>query len=194
MRVLKLDISGVPESWITLEHAVGYYATRAVAYTLDDPMRTLRGGHNHCGLRSTVDVHPIIAVNGTSAAGKLLSATPRLTRHNHKLFRRDRYTCGYCGGIFREHELKREHVIPTSRGGKDTWTNVVSACRSCNQLKAAKTPEEAGMPLLYVPYQPSLGRHDPAIARGAHSHRSDGVSARELATRLATGVVDVTGR
>ena len=46
-------------------------------------------------------------------------------------------------------------MIPTSRGGKDTWTNVVSACRSCNQLKAAKTPEEAGMPLLYVPYLPS---------------------------------------
>ena len=155
MRVLKLDISGVPESWITLEHAVGYYATGSVAYTLGDAMSTLRGGHNHRGLRSTVDVHPIIAVNGVSAAGKLLSATPRLTRHNHKLFRRDRYTCGYCGALFREHELEREHVILTSRGGKDSWTNVVSACRSCNQLKAAKTPEEAGMPLLYVPYQPS---------------------------------------
>ena len=155
MRVLKLDISGVPESWITLEHAVGYYATSAVAYTLGEAMSTLRGGHNHSGLRSTVDVHPIIAVNGASAAGKLLSATPRLTRHNHKLFRRDRHTCGYCGGLFREHELEREHVIPSSRGGKDVWTNVVSACRSCNQLKAAKTPEEARMPLLYVPYVPS---------------------------------------
>jgi hypothetical protein len=155
VRVLKLDISGVPESWITLEHAVGYYATGSVAYTLGEAMSTLRGGHNHFGLRSTVDVHPIIAVNGVSAAGKLLSATPRLTRHNHKLFRRDRYTCGYCGGVFRETELEREHVIPTSRGGKDHWTNVVSACRSCNQLKAAKTPEEAHMPLLYVPYIPS---------------------------------------
>jgi len=141
VRVLKLDISGVPESWITLEHAVGYYATGTVAYTLGDPMSTLHGGHNRCGLRSTVDVHPIIAVNGTSAAGKLLSAAPRLTRHNHKLFRRDRYTCGYCGGLFREHQLEREHVIPTSRGGKDTWANVVSACRSCNQLKGAKTPD-----------------------------------------------------
>jgi HNH endonuclease len=155
VRVLKLDISGIPESWISLEAAVGYYATDAVAYTLGDAMTALRGGHNRDGLRSRVDVHPIIAVNGASVADRLLRATPRLTRFNHKLFRRDRYTCAYCGGVFREDELEREHVVPTSRGGSDTWTNVVAACRACNQLKGALTPEEAGMPLLYVPYVPS---------------------------------------
>lgn len=155
MRVLKLDISGVPASWITLEHAVGYYATGAIAYTIGAAMKTLRGGHNCVGDRSAVEVHPIIAVNGVSAADRLLRSTPRLTRSNHKLFKRDRYTCAYCGGLFHEHELEREHVVPTSRGGKDVWTNVVSACRSCNQLKGAKTPEEARMPLLYVPYSPS---------------------------------------
>ncbi len=155
MRVLKLDISGVPESWITLEHAVGYYAQGVVAYTVGEPMRALRGGHNHAGIRSQIEVHPIIAVNGVSVADRLLRATPRLTRFNHKLFKRDRYTCAYCGGKFREDELEREHVVPTSRGGLDHWTNVVSSCRSCNQLKGAKTPEEAGMPLLYVPYVPS---------------------------------------
>lgn len=168
MRVLKLDISGVPESWITLEHAVGYYATGAVAYTLGDVMRTLRGGHNHRGDRSAVDVHPIVAVNGASAAGRLLSATPRLTRANHKLFKRDRYTCAYCGGVFRESELEREHVIPTSRGGRNAWSNVVSACHTCNQSKAAKTPEEARMPLLYVPYVPSRWEDMILQARAEH--------------------------
>jgi hypothetical protein len=168
VRVLKLDISGVPESWITIEHAVGYYATGAVAYTLGDAMRTLRGGHNHCGDRSAVTVHPIIAVNGASAAARLLSATPRLTRNNHKLFRRDCHTCAYCGDVFRETALEREHVIPTSRGGVDTWTNVVSACRACNQLKAAKTPEEARMPLLYVPYVPSRWEDMILQARAEH--------------------------
>jgi hypothetical protein len=168
VRVLKLDISGVPESWISLEYAVGYYATGAIAYTLGESMTALRGGHNHNGVRSRVDVHPIIAVNGASAAERLLRATPRLTRFNHKLFKRDRYTCAYCGGLFREDALEREHIVPTSRGGADTWTNVVSACRACNQLKGAKTPEEARMALLYVPYVPS--RWEDLILQARREH------------------------
>jgi hypothetical protein len=184
VRVLKLDISGVPESWITLEHAVGYYALGAVAYALGEPMQTLSGGHNHAGIRSHVDVHPIIAVNGVSVADRLLRATPRLTRFNHKLFKRDRYTCAYCGGVFREHELEREHVVPTSRGGKDAWMNVVSACRSCNQLKGAKTPEEARMPLLYVPYVPS--RWEDLILQAKAEHIV-GDQMEFLRSRLPTG-------
>jgi len=168
MRVLKLDISGVPESWITIEHAVGYYATGAVAYTLGVPMTALHGGHNHAGVRSAIAVHPIVAVHGASVAGKLLAVTPRLTRHNHKLFRRDRCTCAYCGEVFKPEDLEREHVIPVSRGGRDVWTNVVSACRSCNQRKAAMTPEEARMPLLYVPYQPSRWEDMILQARAEH--------------------------
>lgn len=168
MRVLKLDISGVPESWISLESAAGYYATGAIAYTLGEPMTTLHGGHNRRGARSLIELHPMIAVNGISVAGKLLAAVPRLTRFNHKLFRRDRYTCAYCGGHFAAEALEREHVVPLSRGGLDTWTNVVSSCRTCNQLKGAKTPEEAGMPLLYVPYQPSRWEDLILQARAEH--------------------------
>jgi hypothetical protein len=47
------------------------------------------------------------------------------------------------------------HVMPESRGGPWTWTNLVSACGACNNRKAARTPEEAGMPLVYLPYMPS---------------------------------------
>jgi hypothetical protein len=152
---LKLDISGVPESWISLEAAASYYAVGGVAYELGDKFVTFRGGHRCDGARSTLAIAPIIAINGASAAGRLLASTPRLTRFNHKLFKRDRFVCAYCGNTFRENELEREHVTPVSRGGIDAWTNVVSACRSCNQLKGAKTPEEANMPLLYVPYVPT---------------------------------------
>lgn len=95
-------------------------------------------------------------------AGKLLASTQRLTRHNYTLFRRDWCTCAYCGMLFREGELKREHAVPTGCGGTDTWTNLVSAYRSCNQLKAAKTPDEARMPLSYLPSP--VGGHDPASA------------------------------
>jgi hypothetical protein len=54
-----------------------------------------------------------------------------------------------------------EHVTPSSRGGSTVWQNVVSACRACNQRKGNRTPESAGMPLLYVPYVPN--RHEAFI-------------------------------
>jgi hypothetical protein len=166
--VLKLDISGVPESWISMEAAASYYAAQSVAYEFGADLVTFRGGHRHDGARSTITIAPIIAISGASAASKLLSATPRLTRFNHKLFKRDRCVCAYCGSVFAEAQLEREHVIPLSREGADTWTNVVSACRICNQLKGAKTPEEAKMPLLYVPYVPSRWEDLILQARAEH--------------------------
>jgi hypothetical protein len=168
VRVLKLDISGVPESWISLETAVSYYALDSVAYEVGCTLATLRGGHRCDGTRSSLRVASIIAINGASAANRLLASTPRLKRFNHKLFKRDRFVCAYCGDTFREHGLEREHVIPLSRGGGDTWTNVVSACRACNQTKGAKTSEEAKMPLLYVPYTPSRWEDLILQARAEH--------------------------
>jgi HNH endonuclease len=154
--VLKLDISGIPQAWVTVEDAAHYYATKSVAYTMGEPCAVLRGGYSKLtSLRSQLSIHPILAVRGASAAHKLLSATPCLTRYNHKLFQRDRYTCAYCGDLHTHENLEREHIIPTSKGGKDTWMNVVAACRDCNQKKADRTPERANMPLLYVPYVPS---------------------------------------
>ena len=83
----------------------------------------------------------------------LFEVIPSVTKS--KLLRRDRYTCAYCAGVFHERELQCEHVLPESRGGPWTWTNLVSACAACNNRKAARTPEEAGMPLVYLPYVPS---------------------------------------
>ena len=154
--ILKLDISGIPETWIDIEEAAHYYATESVAYSYGDVCARLRGGISRkTSLRSFVDVHPIMAVRGHCAAGKLLSSQPKLTRFNNKLFARDRNTCAYCGDVMPSSELEREHIVPFSRGGKDGWMNVVAACRPCNQRKADRMPEEAYMPLLYVPYVPS---------------------------------------
>jgi 5-methylcytosine-specific restriction endonuclease McrA len=77
------------------------------------------------------------------------------------LFARDRYLCAYCGERFRSQFLEMEHVYPRSRGGADAWMNLVTACRSCNDRKRARTPEEARMPLLYLPYVPN--RHEAFI-------------------------------
>ncbi len=63
-----------------------------------------------------------------------------------EVFKRDQYTCQYCGKETRQITL--DHVIPRYRGGEHTWENVVSACVSCNRRKAGTTPQEAGMRLV----------------------------------------------
>ncbi|MCA0269095.1 MAG: HNH endonuclease [Bacteroidetes bacterium] len=73
-----------------------------------------------------------------------------LTRKN--VLRRDHHRCQYCGT--REH-LTIDHVMPKSRGGKDTWENLVAACSRCNARKGSRTPDEAHMPLLGHPFRPS---------------------------------------
>ena len=60
--------------------------------------------------------------------------------------------------------MTREHIVPTSRGGLDSWMNCISACRPCNGHKGNRLPEEARMSLLYLPYVPSL--HEDMILRG----------------------------
>ena len=64
----------------------------------------------------------------------------------------------------RHLHLTREHVVPTSRGGNDSWMNCITACRPCNGHKGNRLPEEAGMSLHYLPYVPSL--HEDMILRG----------------------------
>ncbi len=69
------------------------------------------------------------------------------------LFRRDGGECQYCGS--RRH-LTIDHVIPRSKGGKTSWTNLVTACNRCNVNKGDKTPEQAGFILRKEPFKPSL--------------------------------------
>ncbi len=68
------------------------------------------------------------------------------------IFIRDKYRCQYCGSV---KDLTLDHIIPKVRGGKDTWTNLVCACKKCNNYKGNRTPEEAGMRLLSKPRKPS---------------------------------------
>lgn len=72
-----------------------------------------------------------------------------LTRQN--IFRRDGYRCAYCGSSY---NLTIDHVIPRSQGGTDTWENLVTACEPCNRRKGNRTPQQAGMQLLFRPRRP----------------------------------------
>jgi 5-methylcytosine-specific restriction endonuclease McrA len=66
------------------------------------------------------------------------------------VLQRDGHTCAYCG--LRADSV--DHVLPRSRGGGDTWFNLVAACRSCNGLKGDRTPQEAGMNLIRDAFEP----------------------------------------
>jgi 5-methylcytosine-specific restriction endonuclease McrA len=72
-----------------------------------------------------------------------------LSRKNILL--RDHNTCQYCGRVFTPQELTLDHIVPRSRGGDSTWDNLVTCCRSCNNRKGDRSPENAGMRLLKRP-------------------------------------------
>ncbi len=72
--------------------------------------------------------------------------------NRRNVFRRDNHACQYCG--HHGGDLTLDHVVPRSRGGKNSWENIVTACRECNSKKRDRTPEEAKMRLLRQPYAP----------------------------------------
>lgn len=83
---------------------------------------------------------------------KLPSREVKFSRQN--IFSRDGHKCVYCGQKFKRDELTLDHIIPRSKGGHTTWDNTVSSCFSCNQKKADRTPNEAGMHLKIEPKKP----------------------------------------
>ncbi len=67
---------------------------------------------------------------------------------------RDNNQCQYCANHFSTDKLTMDHVLPKSRGGKNTWENLVAACMKCNQKKGSRTTKESGMLLLKKPVKP----------------------------------------
>ena len=112
-----------------------------------------RGHQPADGSRSQIDVHPIIAILGRGS-GRMAHTVPALTRR--KLIRRDRNLCAYCGQRFRDDDLTTDHVVPVSKGGRDVWTNVLSACRGCNSAKGNREPHEWGRLPLFIAYTPNI--------------------------------------
>ncbi len=152
--ILRLDHSGKAMGWINWQDAVTLYSKEMVAWTLGENRFRIHGGYNRVtGKRSWMEIDSIIATRGL-ANGNKFEVVPPLT--NRELFRRDQHMCMYCVDTFSDSHLTRDHVIPISRGGADTWTNVVTSCVKCNQRKGAHTPEQANMKLHAIPYAPNF--------------------------------------
>ena len=157
LRLLGLDAHGRALDWMSWQDATCLYARGAVAWTLGDPCLEIHGGICRAsGEQSIVQLHPIIAARG-HARPQAMDPTPALT--NQALFARDQHLCLYCGREFHRSALTRDHVHPVSKGGRDIWENVVAACFHCNSRKGNRTPQQAGMPLLAVPFRPSWIEH-----------------------------------
>ncbi len=167
-RILRLNIAGSPVEWLNWEDAVTLQARGMVAWTLGSPCMTVRGGRSRLtGMQSTLVLHSIMACEGR--VFDLASRTPNLT--NTSLFRRDQHLCLYCGKPNEDRHLTRDHVVPISKGGEDTWMNVVSACRRCNQFKGNRLLDETNMELLALPYTPNHAEYLALI--NSHRIRAD---------------------
>jgi 5-methylcytosine-specific restriction endonuclease McrA len=156
LQVLRTDVSGMPLEWIGYQEAVRLISLEQVSYSLGRQLFTIHGGINaRSGRQSQVEVNAILATVGHHPLKHLFheSYVPPLS--NKALFRRDQNLCLYCGQTFPHFLLSRDHVSPLSQSGKDLWSNVVTACKRCNNHKAGRTPEQAGMQLLAIPFTPT---------------------------------------
>lgn len=149
-KVLRLNKAGTPTAWLSWQETATLLVKEQVIWSIGGTVHTIRGGYNRRGERSRLELPSIVACDGRVDASAF---TPALT--NALLFARDQQVCLYCGNRFALRELSRDHVVPTSRGGTDGWTNCVTACRRCNNRKGNLTPEQAGMQLLAVPFAPN---------------------------------------
>ena len=147
--VLTLDSAGHPQRWSTWEEGVCYKVKDLIAWSLGDETIYRGGNSRMTGLQSTVSVPSIVAIRNM---GRTKSRSVPLTNRN--LFGRDRNTCAYCGTHVTDAVATRDHILATARGGTNTWMNVVTSCKQCNNHKDCMTLEEAHMSLLYAPYVP----------------------------------------
>ncbi len=114
-------------------------------------------------IRQKIRVPEVVAL---TRFDRLPNAHVAFSRRN--IFKRDRFTCQYCGVRPNPDDLTIDHVVPRSHGGQSTWENCVLACVDCNHSKADRTPEQAHMRLKKVPKRPSW---NPAYSR--HNMRMD---------------------
>ena len=155
-QILRLNKAGQATQWIDVESAACLYSKGQVVWTYGDSVVRLRGGLSRLsGKRSVLEIASVIATEGQVHAKDM--RVPRLC--NSSLFRRDSNLCMYCGKSFRRLELTRDHVMPQARGGPNTWMNCVASCKSCNNHKGCRTPDEAGMQLIAIPFRPNKSEY-----------------------------------
>ncbi|MEO1021913.1 MAG: HNH endonuclease [Bacteroidota bacterium] len=138
--VLVLNQDYQPLSICSVQRSMKLLCLEKAELLHNDPEKTLRTVNEAYDYPSVIRLRRYIRVPYTKIV---------LSRRN--VMRRDNFECMYCG---KKSDLTIDHVQPKSRGGKDTWENLTTACESCNVKKGNRTPEEAQMELKREPYRP----------------------------------------
>lgn len=138
--VLVLNQDYQPLSICSVQRSVKLLFLEKAELLHDDPDKVIRTVDDEYSYPSVIRLRRYI---------NLPYARIVLSRRN--IMKRDRHTCQYCGT---KSDLTLDHVFPRSRGGEDSWENLVTACNKCNVKKGNRTPDEASMPLDIEPYRP----------------------------------------
>ena len=138
--VLVLNQDYQPLSICTVQRSIKLLFLDKAELLHDDPEKELRSIREVHQYPSVIRLRNYIHVPYSKVV---------LSRRN--IMRRDNFTCMYCGS---KNDLTIDHVLPKSRGGKDVWENLTTACEKCNVKKGNRTPEESEMPLTLKPYRP----------------------------------------
>lgn len=138
-RTLVLNAGFEPLAVVSFRRAIALVMTdkAAVIRAHDEQVRSARGNWDR----------PAVIVLSRYVRAPYSRTIP-VTRRG--VLRRDEHRCGYCGA----HANTIDHVMPRSRGGKDTWENLVACCQRCNNIKSDRTPAEMGWRLLFAPRMP----------------------------------------
>jgi len=151
--ILAVDRAYTPDRWIDAQTAINLISRGAVQNSFGKTALTLRGGMNaHTGKQSVMEVGSILVIDTKSFLVQDFGYAPL---ERELLFNRDMHICAYCGDSYKTRDLEMEHVTPECQEGPTSWENLVTSCHWCNQKKGGRTPEQAGMELLYYPYRPS---------------------------------------
>nr|WP_262922705.1 HNH endonuclease [Roseivirga pacifica] len=140
-RVLVLNQDYSPISVCSAERAFLLLYLQKAELVHDNPENKIRSINTAYPMPSVIRLQQYISIPYKSVL---------LSRQN--VFKRDSNQCLYCGN---GKDLTLDHVLPKSRGGQSTWTNLATACKKCNSIKGDKTPEEAKMPLAQKPFRPT---------------------------------------
>lgn len=160
MSVLLLNASSEPLSVIPTRRALSLMMRGRVVAATDETLR----------LRSTssaIDIPTVLRLR------RYVNVPRRNARWSRRgVLDRDAHVCIYCGVTLGQRQRGRvvtkkdftvDHIVPRSRGGKNTWGNTACACASCNNRKADKLPNEAGM---HLRWEPKIPRVDYLIVGG----------------------------
>jgi 5-methylcytosine-specific restriction endonuclease McrA len=139
--VLVLNANFAPINVCTTRRAIGLILTGKASMVMD-------------GRGSIKTISKDIEKPSIIRLGRMVKRPrPRVIFNKREIFRRDKYTCQYCGT--RGINLTIDHVVPRRLGGIHSWENLVTACASCNHRKGGRTIEQAGMQLLKRPKEPA---------------------------------------